>query len=195
MLTSLSISLLLLSLPLLLRAEFDFHNYPLCVQSVLYTFAPATCDYGDASDAETEATDHCLCTSLGFLNDAATHIFPACGCADLQTAAQVVSNNCAKYQTNAALSVDDFIVAGSATCGAGKGPLDAGAIVEVVFGVLSVVPIGLGFLQLLVALGAIQQSSSAVAAHSGRSKEAVLVWVRGLGGGGFGTWHFWRGVL
>lgn len=155
-----STALLLLSFAVSLRAAFNFNNFPIYAQSVLYTFAPASCDYGDGNNVDTVRTDNCLCTNLGFLHDSALNIFQACGCQDLQTSAQVISNNCAKYQTNSALSVEDYINAGSSTCSNSKGPLDAGVIVGIVFGVLSLFPIALGFLQLFVALGWIRQSAA-----------------------------------
>ena len=140
-----------LALPI--NADFDFANYPICAQQILYNVAPLSCDHGSIADAEGEMTDACLCIDEGFLQDSAQQIFQQCGCADLTTSATVNSDNCAKYQTNSALSELQYIEAGSATCNSAGGGLDAGSIVGIVFGIVGFLALVVGLMQLFTAWG------------------------------------------
>jgi hypothetical protein len=120
-------------------AAFNFNNYPECAQSTCYEFAPPSCDFGNATDAESEQTDYCLCTNKGFVSDIAAQIFQICGCQVLTTSAQVFYDNCVNFQTSSVVSIEDFISLGDGghtSCGSSG--FDPGVIVGIVFGVLAV---------------------------------------------------------
>ena len=139
-----------------IRADFTFTNFPICAQQILYNVAPLSCDHGSSDDTETRLTDACLCVDEGFLHDSAQQIFQQCGCTDLVTSATVVSDNCAKYQTNSALSEVEYIEAGSKKCNSAGG-LDPGSIVGIVFGIVTIFALVVGVMQLFTTWGWIPQ--------------------------------------
>lgn len=143
-----------ITLPSTFAASFIFNKYPTCAQPILYAVAPPSCDYG-SDISQIRLTNGCLCSSRGFLTDSAAKIYANCGCNDLQTSAQVLTELCALTGTNSVSDVEDYIRTGVGEKNAGqcdplakahddaKG-LDAGAIVGIVFGVVTFV---LGVLQ------------------------------------------------
>ena len=145
---SISFFALWVLLTLSANANFNFGNYPICAQGILYNVAPLSCDYGSSNNAETERTDACLCINQGFLHDSAKQIYQQCGCADLVTSATVVSDNCAKYQTNSALNEAEYIEAGNKKCNNADGGLDTGSIIGIVFGIITFLGIIVAVMQL-----------------------------------------------
>ena len=137
---------------------FNFDGYPNCTQPILYSLAPNSCAADTSTLAGLVASNNCLCDSIGFLDDAAVAIRKQCGCTDLTAAAQQVSNNCARTETTSAVTVDDFIQAGTSedTCDVDH-KLDTGSIVGIVTGtvsgLLALALVVIGLLQLAVTAG------------------------------------------
>jgi hypothetical protein len=98
----------------------------------------------------------CVCSNTGFLSDAAAAIYKQCGCADLNTTAQVVTQDCESLGTTSALSESAIIQAG---CGSTTCPpptpssgLSAGDIAGIVGGVIGGITLIVALLQLAAAL-------------------------------------------
>lgn len=97
----------------------DFSGYPSCAQNIWLDLAPESCDYGDSTTAELEATNSCLCYDTEYLKAAAQAIWTSCGCSILLQSAGISEAGCIEFGGGTSLGADEFVAAGDggqATC-------------------------------------------------------------------------------
>ena len=94
-------------------AAFDFDDYPLCAQAILYQTAPQNCDYGDTSSSTTAQEDECLCADVDWMHSVASEVYKNCTCEDLLSTAAQMNSYCLGYAGYMALDQDQFVAAGA----------------------------------------------------------------------------------
>lgn len=110
-----------LALPLsAAQVTIPFIQYPSCVQPLAATL-PHDCNYGYANNAQATQENNCLCADTSWLTTFALSVYTTCDCDDLQRTAQALQDNCALTSAAVALTAQQFVEAGSSSCGSGSG--------------------------------------------------------------------------
>ena len=92
--------------------DLNFSAYPACARAPLANNVPTLCDFGDASPAQTQQTDNCLCSSVPFLSGSAKAIYGTCGCEILNISAHTLVDLCDTFETPCIWTVERVVSEG-----------------------------------------------------------------------------------
>jgi hypothetical protein len=143
--------LLMGQVPWTLADIYPLSIYSQCVQDAMA--APVEIILKCSFFADVTNQTICFCSDRDFLNASAVAIYQQCGCIELEAASHLLALDCAHYGTSCVLSGSDFVKAGcgSITCSSSPA-ISPKEIAGIVSGVIAVIVLALGFLQLAACL-------------------------------------------